>query len=394
MRKNRKKLVAMLLTVAMLVMLLPATVFAEGTDVNAMYTDAVNVMKNTVSDEVSSTNAWVIMELARAEALTAEQANAWYTNLENTLRTQNSAKLPADSSSVPNIVTILAVTAIGKDATNVGGYNLLEPLADLNYCTGYVTTTSSALVAIDSKKYTIPTVSAGGTQTTREALIQTILDARNTTGTWGYSNAGTDYADVDAIAMCIQALAPYYNSNADVKSAIDVGISKLSDFQADDGSFNYQSAESAAQVIVALGAMGIHPMTDARFIKNGCTIADGLAIQYVAGQGFKDYTGLVNMGITTVQATYGLVANNRIVNQKSSLYAMTDAVDIIQAASETTTTEASTTTATATTAPTTAAPTTAALDQSPATGDAAPIAVFALIAVASVAGVVAINKKH
>ena len=76
MRKNRKKLVAMLLTVAMLVMLLPATVFAEGTDVNAMYTDAVNVMKNTVSDEVSSTNAWVIMELARAEALTAEQANA------------------------------------------------------------------------------------------------------------------------------------------------------------------------------------------------------------------------------------------------------------------------------------------------------------------------------
>lgn len=194
--------------------------------------------------------------------------------------------------------------------------------------------------------------------------------------------------------MCIQALAPYYNSNADVKSAIDVGISKLSDFQADDGSFNYQSAESAAQVIVALGAMGIHPMTDARFIKNGCTIADGLAIQYVAGQGFKDYTGLVNMGITTVQATYGLVANNRIVNQKSSLYAMTDAVDIIQAASEATTTEASTTTATATTAPTTAAPTTAALDQSPATGDAAPIAVFALLVVASVAGVVMINKKH
>lgn len=73
---------------------------------------------------------------------------------------------------------------------------------------------------------------------------------------------------------------------------------------------------------------------------------------------------------------------------------MTDAVDIIQAASEATTTEASTTTATATTAPTTAAPTTAALDQSPATGDAAPIAVFALLVVASVAGVVMINKKH
>ena len=70
---------------------------------------------------------------------------------------------------------VLALTALGEDVTNVGGYNLLEPLSDFDQTVWQgVNGAMFALIAFDSHKYEIPTAAAGKTQTTRQKLIQYI----------------------------------------------------------------------------------------------------------------------------------------------------------------------------------------------------------------------------
>ncbi len=71
----------------------------------------------------------------------------------------------------------LAVTAIGKDPRNVGGYNLLKKLADFeNVKWQGINGPIWALIALDSDMYKIPTVKSVEVQTTRDLLIKEILD--------------------------------------------------------------------------------------------------------------------------------------------------------------------------------------------------------------------------
>ena len=81
-------------------------------------------------------------------------------------------------------------------------------------------------------------------------------------------------------AMAIQALAPYYE-NAQVKAAVDAALTFLAGVQNTDGTFSEipgtaASAESTAQVIVALTALGIDPTADTRFVKSGVSVVDAL----------------------------------------------------------------------------------------------------------------------
>ena len=85
----------------------------------------------------------------------------------------------SDSKSTENSRMILALTSIGKDPSDVAGYDLLEPLADLDYVKSQgINGPIFAQIALDSHDYEIPKAVAGKTQTTREALIDAILAAR------------------------------------------------------------------------------------------------------------------------------------------------------------------------------------------------------------------------
>lgn len=64
-----------------------------------------------------------------------------------------------------------------------------------------------------------------------------------------------------------------------VRQVVDESIALLSTLQLDTGDFSSwgtQNAESTCQVTVALCALGIDPLTDSRFIKNGNTLLDGI----------------------------------------------------------------------------------------------------------------------
>ena len=220
---------------------------------------------------------------------------------------------------------ILALTALGEDATNVGGYNLLEPLSDFDQTVWQgVNGAMFALIAFDSHNYEIPTAAAGKTQTTRQNLIQYILDHRTQDGGWAMSG---QVADPDLTGMGIQALSPYYDSNAQVKAAVDAALQRLSDLQLSDGTYasrGSSTSESCSQVIVALSSLGIDPNTDSRFIKNGKSVVDGLLSFSVAGGGFKHLSSGTMNQMATEQGYYALTAYERYKNGKNRLYDMTD----------------------------------------------------------------------
>ncbi len=226
--------------------------------------------------------------------------------------------------STENSRRILALTAIGRDVTNVAGHDLLTGLSDLSYVTRQgLNGAVYALLALDCGGYDVP---EGGTAT-REALINAILDKALPAGGWAYS--GTE-ADPDMTAVAIQALAPYYGSNESVKSAVDKALEVLSAMQTENGGFissGSENSESSAQVVIALTALGIDPEKDARFVKNGKSALDALCSYAVEGGGFKHIAAdAAPDAVATQQGYCALVAYQRFINGSSRLYDMTDVV--------------------------------------------------------------------
>lgn len=218
---------------------------------------------------------------------------------------------------------ILAVTAIGKDPRDVGGYNLLVPLADYEQTVFQgINGAIFALLALDSGNYEIPANTADSTQATRELYVDFILSAECTDGGWTLSG---DVADVDITAMTLQALAKY-QQRQDVAQAIDRGVEVLSRLQQSNGgysAYDSESSESVAQVIVALSELGID-LSDDRFVKNGTTLKDRLLEFRLSDGSFEHIIGGGTDLMATEQAFYALAALERRENGQSSLYRISE----------------------------------------------------------------------
>ncbi|WKY44694.1 Ig-like domain-containing protein [Eubacteriaceae bacterium ES2] len=239
--------------------------------------------------------------------------------------------------------TIIALTAIGKDPTNVGGYNLLAKLSNFEKIQkGGMMAYVWALIALDTRDYQIP-VTDSGTQTTRDLLIQTILDrevvaADGTRGGFSlYYNSADATPDTDVTAMTLQALAKY-KDREDVKVVIDRALSVLSGLQNDNGSYGTfgapETSESTSQVILALTSLGIDPAEDARFIKGDNWLLSDLMAYYVDGGGFMHIKaggesnggaqpGAVN-GMASYQASQAIIAYQRFLAGKTWVFDITD----------------------------------------------------------------------
>ncbi len=182
---------------------------------------------------------------------------------------------------------ILAVLAAGGDPTAFGRDENGQPInlvADGAYDRGKTTPLGRqgingwiwGLIALDGKRYETP----ADAHDTREDMIGEILSRQLPDGGW---SLGGGVSDPDLTAMAVQALAPYENGEIavgqDVHGAVDRALVCLSDLQLPTGDFKSwgtQNAESTDQVIIALCSLGIDPLTDPRFIKNGSTLLDGV----------------------------------------------------------------------------------------------------------------------
>ena len=286
---------------------------------DTIYKTTGDFMSKLGTPTVNSTGGeWMVIGLARSGRTVPA---GYYDNVVKFVRENADKNERLDRNKVTdNARVILALTAIGKDVTNVGGHNLLKGLDNMDYVqTQGINGPIFTLIALDSHNY--PTMG----DVTREKLIQVILDAQLTDGGWALS--GND-ADPDMTAMAIQSLAPYYKTNETVKAAVDKALEALSALQRPDGGFGSWgtiNSESCAQVIVALTALGIDPTADSRFVKNGLTVLDALAGFYVTGGGFYHTKGESKVnGMATEQGYYALAAYYRFANAQTRLYDMTD----------------------------------------------------------------------
>ena len=126
---------------------------------------------------------------------------------------------------------------------------------------------------------------------TAEDLVNKLLSLCLSDGGWAVMGKT---ADVDVTAMVLQALAPHKNDPA-VKAAIDRALNLLSGRQQEAGDFasmGVRNAESTAQVMLALSALGVDCASDSRFIKNKNTVFDGLE-QYRNADGSFSHTAAV-----------------------------------------------------------------------------------------------------
>lgn len=214
---------------------------------------------------------------------------------------------------------ILALTAIGKDPTDVGGYNLLLPLADYEQTVFQgINGPVYALLALDSGNYAVPETVPGTIQASREMYVDYILSKEVPGGGW--SLAGGE-AEIDLTAMALQALAKY-RDRQDVAEAVERALVILSEQQNQDGgytAYDADSCETVAQVIVALTELGLS-LEDSRFVKKGNTLQARLMDFATEDCGFKHLLDGEEDQIATEQAFYAWVALNRAQQGMPTLY--------------------------------------------------------------------------
>lgn len=170
---------------------------------------------------------------------------------------------------------------------------------------------------------------------TADEIVDTLLTLRRADG--GFSVVG-DTSDVDVTAMALQALAPY-SDRSDVSTTIDACLTLLSEKQTENGGFyayGVENPESAAQIIVTLCTLGIDPLEDERFIKNGNTALDAILRFRLENSGFSHVMGENENANATMQVFLAMTALDHFHKGGNSLYVLenTDSLAYLEGASE------------------------------------------------------------
>ena len=287
---------------------------AEYNTVYSKYLSTGSYLSSLPAPTVGSVGGdWLALGLARSSAITDETAEKYYNNVVNTVKAIGKPQLHR-AKSTENSRVVLALTSIGRDVTNVGGYNLLEPLGNFSFLKKQgINGSVWALIAFDCNNYEIPKTNSSQ-PLTREALINHILDAELDGGGWSISEEFPE-AD-DMTAMAVQALAPYYRILPEVKDAVDRALKLFPDM------LTGSSPESCAQMIVALTSLGIDP-EDERFLSGGVSLTDEI-MKYSVSNGFSHVLGDEYNQMSTEQSYYALASVVRLRNGSTALYDMTD----------------------------------------------------------------------
>lgn len=301
-----------------------------------VYADTKKYIQNNVPAPVvaSDRGEWAVLGLARAGVeLSDAYIQAYYGKVVAYVQKNMGADgvLLDPESHNPTVTDneriILALTAIGKDPANVGGKNLLTALQNKDIM--QVTNTSDT--DINGLVFGLLALNSGNYTQDSYWLVQAILTQQNADGSWSASAETKPASDVDMTAMALQALAPYYNEGGDttVNAAVDKALQWLS---AKYKGMGYTSAESCAQVVVALSALQLNANSDSSFVKTvdgAPTSVLGDLLQYYLGegQGFKHAaSGKTADQKATEQALYAMAAYERYCRRTKALYDMTDAV--------------------------------------------------------------------
>ena len=328
----KKRVVTFLLALLLLVGTAPAA-FAAVSDAtlnSAVSGTAAYIYQTTPAPQVGSIGGeWAVLGLARSGYSVPEKYyQDYYSVVEQYVK--DCKGVLHDKKYTEYSRVIVALSSIGVDARNVGGYDLTAPLGDYDKTIWQgLNGPIWALIALDSRNYPEPTAGI------RQKYIDRILACQLSDGGWnlfgGTSAADKNQtSDPDITGMALQALAKYQSQPA-VAKATQKALECMSKQQQTDGGFSSMgdsNAESIVQMIVALAELGIS-QDDPRFVKNGISMLDALMAFRQSNGGFQHTaSGSGNNQMTAEQAFYGLVAVHRQRSGKNSLYRMGDAITV------------------------------------------------------------------
>jgi len=341
----RKKLLAGLIVIVILIGITTPVAASADTDWETAMNRSLDWIRSelTPSPLVGSVGGeWAILALARADRLSANDPwlSGWFADLENLLAdidrlaaAGNNIQNPPSAGTFPSALrrwtdfqrVTLALGALGVDASNFNGRDLTDiyrnfvPIAQRHALNQTINVDAWALIALDSRQF------SGD----REQFVQSLLDTQRADGVWSLGATPTPgMGDIDITAMSVQALAPYYRTNSEVRTAVDRSLNWLR-------GQTFSDPEGTAQVIVALTALGSDFAYEASYYVNHL-----LRWFDSASGAFRrpHADSPINM-MATEQAAYALVAYWRLVNNMNSLYDMRDALGENRTSEITTSTE-------------------------------------------------------
>ena len=190
---------------------------------------------------------------------------------------------------------IIALRALNYDAKNTyrkngTAFDIVSKLTSL---------ITEETVAVPYYEYTLPYVLIAleqgedyASQETKDFLINKAIEIRASwqDTTWG----------IDGAAPMIRALAPYCDTNAEIKALVDETSELIKSFQGNDGSMG--NAASTGLAMAGFSAAGINPET---VLKDGKSMVDGLMSQCNG-----DFNGFLpeDNSFATEQGLRGLIA--------------------------------------------------------------------------------------
>lgn len=195
---------------------------------------------------------WDVLTLLRSgHEISPDELSAYYWSVVEEVKGWSADRKPTDIERVS-----LALTAMGKDITNVEGVNLAAMIHDHpNLLRQGCNAVIFAMIALDAAQVDPPS----GAAWTRSSLLATLLSAQHDDGGFGLSPDGA--SGIDITAMALQALAPYRfaNGSLGVEQAIDRAVAYLAS-QLQKPQCSYPTSEAQSQVIIALATLGIDPI--------------------------------------------------------------------------------------------------------------------------------------
>ena len=216
---------------------------------------------------------------------------------------------------------VMALKSIGKDPTDIGGYDIEKPLEDFDAVVSQgLNGAIYALIALNADD-----PDSNKDEELEQKYLDYILEREKADGGFSLDDNAQE-GDVDLTAMTLQSLEPYQDDD-EVKEVIDKGVDFLADIQDDDGgytAFGAKSSESISQTVIALSAVGVDCNEDERFQKEGKGLYDTLMTFYQKDGSFKHTLDGESNPMATDQGFCALVAYQRYQDKENSFFDMTD----------------------------------------------------------------------
>lgn len=318
--KRSIKGIAILL--GLLMLCLPMTVLAANADISQSKTSALtwlqqNISVDVTSDELSSNIDWATFALARDGEKGLNNYEDFIKQLL-ALHKEETLLIPSDFARIG-----LALLSMGIDVQDFNGFDFV---AQVQKTTDYGNTLHLATDILFLSSYDFNSIN----KETLNKNIQTLLASQRDDGGFnvylepieGEDFEWTKTGDVDATAIVLAALVPYQEEE-DIVPIIETALHFIKASQKPNGGFGGpwgDSAESTAQVIIALTSLGIDPLT---YIQEGKTPLDGLMAYAGENGGFINYAGEEDP-MTTWQSALALVAMHRFIEEENTIYNLRD----------------------------------------------------------------------